>query len=79
MEEGLKRTILIYILTWIWSTYNQVLRSLLCGPSSVPGTHTSREPSQAEEPAGPQSHISSGSSWGLRIPGTDICSLCFSS
>lgn len=26
-----------------------------------------------------QSHISSGSSWGLRIPGTDIWSLCFSS
>ncbi len=26
-----------------------------------------------------QSHISSGISWGLRMPGTDICSLCFSS
>ena len=26
-----------------------------------------------------QSHISSGSSWGLRMPGTDIWSLCFSS
>lgn len=26
-----------------------------------------------------QSHISSGISWGFRIPGTDICNLCFSS
>lgn len=28
---------------------------------------------------GAQSHISSGISWGLRIPGTDIWILCFSS
>lgn len=29
--------------------------------------------------SGAQSHISSGISWGLRIPGTDIWILCFSS
>ncbi len=37
-------------------------------------THTPSLPSR-----GAHSHISSGSSWGLRIPGTDIWSLCFSS
>lgn len=40
VEEGLKRTVLIFILTWVWSTSNQVL-----GPSC---SHTRR----AEEPPG---------------------------
>lgn len=74
--EGLKWTNLIYISTWIWSPYNQVLGSLLplyC----FKHTHTPQQ--RVKNTAGPQSHISSGSSWGLRMPGTDICSLCFSS
>lgn len=43
--EGLKWTNLIYISTWIWSPYNQVLGSLLCGPATVSNTnaHPNRE------------------------------------
>lgn len=76
--------ILIYILTLIWSTYNRVLGSLL-GPHVL--FSETRQQQATFAPADLfctrrpplQSHISSGSSWGLRIPGTDIWSLCFSS
>lgn len=41
--EGLKWRNLIYILTWIWSPYNQVLGSFLRGPSTVSKAHTPTE------------------------------------
>lgn len=40
---------------------------------------SSKRPERVWNATGSHSHISSGSSWGLRIPGTDIWSLCFSS
>lgn len=101
--RGVRGTILIYILTLIWSTYNRVLGSFLWPLILFSNTHTRTQthlkrkqfinrkrpcslltfaPSElfctrCSLPL--QSHISSGSSWGLRMPGTDIWSLCFSS
>lgn len=75
-KKGHQVTGSFYRLALIWSKDSQVQilppkrRNTLSGtlnPHSHSHTHSV------------QSHISSGISWGLRIPGTDICSLCFSS
>lgn len=65
---------------WFGRQTSTIWIHLFCFPhwTSI-HTRAHKFPSRALNCTGAYSHISSGSSWGLRIPGTDIWSLCFSS